>query len=225
MTATKVTGKPSSPLEWFTSNFIQIVAVVLILIEAIDIIIKSPKAPDPFSGAFWRNLVSLGAPFAILITIGLTLRTNYVRLAKGKAFSDKFGAVIYFIMFISMFVAQFTLGANHPLWVAEYDLVYIHGSAAVECLCAVAIMMMLVRDVRPRSIAQGYLILIVILGIMVVSPLGDFLPPTVLDISNWFAIYPSSAGAAVMTFGLYMGLLGLVIRVFTFKEKIRVGAD
>ncbi len=225
MTQTKVAGKPLSPFEWLTSNFIQIVAIVVILLMATDIIVRSPKLPDPFSGSWLRGLVSLGSPFAILITIGLTLRVNFVRVTKARSFSDRFGAAIFFLMFASMFIAQFTLGADHPLWVAEYDLIYIHGSAAVECLCAVAVMMMLIRDVRPRSAAQGYLILIVILGIMVVSPVGDFLPTTLLDISNWFAIYPSSVGAAVMTFGLYMGLLGLVIRIFTFKEKIRVGAD
>jgi hypothetical protein len=86
-------------------------------------------------------------------------------------------------------------------------------------------MMMLIRDIRPRSIAQGYVILIVALGIMVVSPVGDFLPPTLLDIANWFAIYPSGVGGSILTFGLYMGLLSLVVRVFLFKEKLRVGAD
>lgn len=221
MTETKTVAKPSSPIEWLTANFIQLVAIAVILIMAVDVIIKSPKTP---AAAFLRDMVSLGSPFAIIIAIIMTLRVNFVRLTKGKDISERFGAAIYFVLFLSMLIAQFTLGAGHPFWVAEYDLVYIHGTAAVECLCAVAVMIMLIRDVRPRSIAQGYLILIVILGIMVVSPVGDFLPTTVLDVANWFAIYPSSVGAAVMTFGLYMGLLALVIRIFTFKERVRVGA-
>jgi len=222
MTETKVTTKPSSPLNWVTSNFIQIVAVVVIAIEAVDVIITSPKAP---AAAFLRDMVAMGAPFAILLTIPMTVKVNYSRFTRGKQLSEKLGAIVYFIAFASMLIAQFTWGTTHPFWVAEYDLIYIHGSAAVECLCAVAIMMMLIRDVRPRSVAQGYVILIVALGIMVVSPVGDFLPPTLLDISNWFAIYPSGVGGSILTFGLYMGLLSLVVRVFLFKEKLRVGAD
>ncbi len=222
MTATKSIPKPSSPLDWVTSNFIQLIAIAVIIIEAVDVIITSPKAPV---APFLRDMVSLGAPFAILITIIMTIRVNYNRFAKGKTIGDRFGPIVYFVSFLSMFIAQFTLGTTHPFWVAEYDLIYVHGAAAVEGLCAVAIMMMLIRDIRPRSIAQGYVILIVALGIMVVSPVGDFLPPVLLDIANWFAIYPSGVGSSILTFGLYMGLLALVVRVFLFKEKLRVGAD
>lgn len=222
MTQTTTTPRQSSPFGWIASNFIQLVAIAVILIEAVDVIVVSPKEP---AAAFLRDTVSLGTPFAILITIIMTLKVNYTRLTKSKTVTDRFGPIIFFISFISMFVAQFLLGADHPFWVAEYDLIYVHGSAAVECLCAVAIMMMLIRDIRPRSIAQGYVILIVALGIMVVSPVGDFLPPTLLDIANWFAIYPSGVGGSILTFGLYMGLLSLVVRVFLFKEKLRVGAD
>ncbi len=222
MTETKTTARSRSPGSWITSNFIQLVAIAIILIEAFDVIITKPKFPV---APYLRDMVSLGSPFAILITIIMTLRVNYSRITKGKTISDKWGPLVYFISFASMFIAQFTLGTTHPFWVAEYDLIYVHGAAAVEGLCAVAIMMMLIRDVRPRSIAQGYVILIVALGIMVVSPVGDFLPPVLLDIANWFAIYPSGVGSSILTFGLYMGLLALVVRVFLFKEKLRVGAD
>jgi hypothetical protein len=222
MTQTTTTPRQSSPFGWIASNFIQLVAIAVIFIEAVDVIVVAPKEP---AAAFLRDTVSLGTPFAILITIIMTLKVNYTRLTKSKTVTDRFGPIVFFISFISMFVAQFLLGADHPFWVAEYDLIYVHGSSAVECLCAVAIMMMLIRDIRPRSIAQGYVILIVALGIMVVSPVGDFLPPTLLDIANWFAIYPSGVGGSILTFGLYMGLLSLVVRVFLFKEKLRVGAD
>ena len=219
------TIKRRTPMELLTSNLIQIVAIVVITVEALSVIItRTPWGPVP-GGAFLRDMVALGFPFGILCTVLLTIQVNVTRLRKARNFSERFGAVVFFLLFIPMFIAQLTLGATHPFWVAEYDLIYIHGTAAVEGLCAVAIMMMLIRDVRPRSIAQGYVILVVALGIMVVSPVGDFLPSAVLDIANWFAIYPSGVGASILTFGLYMGLFGLVIRVFTFKEKLRVGAD
>jgi hypothetical protein len=222
---TPVKPQQRSLMELVTSNLIQIVAIIVILVSSLGVII--PKTPwGPFPGAsFLTSIVSLGFPFGILCTVLLTLHVNYVRLTKAKDFNTRFGAVVFFLLFIPMFIAQLTLGATHPFFVAEYDLVYIHGTAAVECLCGVAIMMMLIRDIRPRSIAQGYVILVVMLGIMVVSPVGDFLPTTVLDVANWVAIYPSGVGGSILTFGLYMGLLGLVIRVFTFKEKLRVGAD
>jgi len=221
------TAKPKqrTPMELLTSNLIQLVAILVITVTALSVIIpRTPWGPFP-GGSFLTGLVSLGFPFGILCTVLLTLQVNYTRLTKAKDFNERFGAVMFFLLFIPMFVAQLTLGPTHPFFVAEYDLVYIHGTAAVESLCAVAIMMMLIRDIRPRSIAQGYVILVVIMGIMVVSPVGDFLPSTILDISNWFAIYPSGVGGSILTFGLYMGLLGLIIRVFTFKEKLRVGAD
>jgi hypothetical protein len=225
MSETKPVTVKRTPMELLTSNLIQIVAIVIITVTALSVIItRTPWGPFP-GGSFLTSMVSLGFPFGILCTVLLTLQVNLTRLRKSKDFGDRFGAAVFFLLFIPMFIAQLTLGPTHPFFVAEYDLVYIHGTAAVEALCAVAIMMMLVRDIRPRSIAQGYVILVVMLGIMVVSPVGDFLPTTVLDIANWFAIYPSGVGGSILTFGLYMGLLGLVIRVFTFKEKLRVGAD
>ncbi|MEM2094096.1 MAG: hypothetical protein QXI32_02215, partial [Candidatus Bathyarchaeia archaeon] len=73
MTETKTVSKPTSPIEWLSANLIQLVAIAVIIIMATDVIIKSPKTP---AASFLRDMVSLGAPFAILIAIIMTLRVN-----------------------------------------------------------------------------------------------------------------------------------------------------
>jgi hypothetical protein len=71
--------------------------------------------------------------------------------------------------------------------------------------------------------AQGFVQIMIIIGLLVVSPLGDILPPQLLDVANWLSINPGGVGSAVLSFGLYFGLLSLIARIFLFREKLTAG--
>ena len=206
----------------FSRNFIQLLAIFAIILSMISVVVQEPVI-EP---AKWlTNIVVLSTPLALITSTLMTVRVNILRVMNRKNATDVLGSIVFFVTFAAMLVATFTLGVDSDFWVAQYDLLYIHGTAALEALCGFAIMMMLIRDVRPRSFAQGFLIVMITLGLLVVSPLGDFLPIQILDVANWLAINPGGVGSAVLSFGLYFGLLALVTRVLLFREKLRVGAD
>ena len=214
--------RQETAMQKLSRNFIQLVAIFAILLAMLSVVVQEPVI-EP---AKWlTNIIVLSTPLALITSTLMTVRVNAIRIMRRKTMTEVTGSIVFFATFIAMFIATFTLGVDSDFWVAQYDLLYIHGTAALEALCGFAIMMMLIRDVRPRSFAQGFLIVMIILGLLVVSPLGDFLPPVMLDIANWFSINPGGVGSAVLSFGLYFGLLALVTRVLLFKERLRVGAE
>jgi hypothetical protein len=204
-------------------NSLQLVAIAVILIMSLSIVVTDPSNPAKPVADLLRQIVVLGTPLALLSSTAMTARVNAVRIMRRRNLTEVSGSVVFFITFISMFIATFALGVSHDFWVAQYDLLYIHGTAALEALCGFAIMMMLIRDVRPRSMAQGFVQLMIIIGLLVVSPLGDILPPQLLDVANWLSINPGGVGSAVLSFGLYFGLLSLIARIFLFREKLTAG--
>jgi hypothetical protein len=202
-------------------NFIQLFAVVILILMVLSVIIIKPELPLV---GWLTELFILVTPIAAIIGTLLTARVNLVRLMQRKSTSETVGAVMFFASFLFMIFATFVLGVTHPAFIIQYDLLYLHGTVALEVVCGFAIVMMLIRDIRPRSLAQGWVIISVILGLLIATPLGDMIPG-VLDVVTWITMYPASVGSAVLDFGILMGMLGLIVRIILFRERLRVGVE
>lgn len=188
-----------STVNKLVSNFPSLVAIFIIVVifAGYFLVGSSPYQALPVN---LRNMVSLSYPFALIASVVITSQVHINRIRK----REFFGSTIFFFFLLYQIIVGLALGSFSDYYTAVWDMVYMHGVVAIMTMCGFALVIMTLRDLRPKSWAYGYMIVLAVTAFLAMSPLGNMIWPGFTDIGLWFLIYPGAVGVQMLWLGLYM---------------------
>jgi len=166
-------------------------------------------------------LKGLSAPFAVSISVIVLIRSQILRFMRRKEIMDTVGPVLFFIVFLWTVGLTFTVGTRHEAYLVTADVLFTHAFLSNFMISGLTLTMLTIRDLRPKNPAFVYMIFLVIIAFMAITPLGDLISPIFIDVAFWFLMNPSAVGDQVMYIGIYVATLLLVVRMLFNKEKVR----
>lgn len=130
----------------------------------------------------------------------------------------------FFISFISILILGFGLGQDNEYYNLQVQYMNIVPTAVAYIMIQFGLTSQAIARLKPRSGPYAFMIVTIIFVFMYQSPLGEVLDPsgTLSAIGLWLADNPSAAGYRAMWMGCYLGLTGVIVRIFFGRETMRV---
>ena len=130
----------------------------------------------------------------------------------------------FFAAFISCLLLGFGLGQENEYYNMQVTYMNIVPTAVAYIMIQFGLTSQAIARLKPRSGPYAFMIFTIILVFMYQSPLGEVLDPsgTLSAIGLWLADNPSAAGYRAMWMGCYLGLTGVIVRIFFGRESMRV---
>ncbi len=127
----------------------------------------------------------------------------------------------FFLGLIVVVGSGFLFGSSGANFTKIYYLTYNIPTYALWSLIGWSALMCVSYMLRPTKPLSMFTWLIIILGLMAVTPLGDLIHPSLTFIGNYINSTVATGGTQVMWMAAYFGIAALVGRVFLFKERLR----
>jgi hypothetical protein len=130
----------------------------------------------------------------------------------------------FFLAFFSILILGFGLGQENEYYQMQVTYMNIVPTAVAYIMIQFGLTSQAIARLKPRSGPYAFMIITMILVFMYSSPLGEVLDPTgtLSSIGKWLADNPAAAGYRAMWLGCYLGLTGVIVRIFFGREAMRV---
>ena len=169
------------------------------------------------------TLLGLAAPFAVMIGFIILVQSYVRRIRRRQSITDTVGSILFFITLIWTLVLTFTVGTSSELYDVTADVLYAHAWQSTYMLSGLTLVMLTMRDLRPKNPLFAYMTFLVAISFMAATPLGDIIPGGhfFIDLTFWFLLNPGGVGSQIIWIGIYAMTLVLVLRILLGKETIR----
>jgi len=202
-------------------NIYYVVAVAVVLLQMSGRFLTGTWLPST-----WLSLLlGLASPFAVIVSVGTLLQVNFRRFTERRTRDDVVVSGVFFVVFFVWIVLTFGAGVESDLYWYIHDILYRHAFLSSMTICALSLMMLTVRYLRPKNLSNAYMVFITVLAFMMTTPIGDILWPPIVDVAMFFLLYPGAVGMQLLWFGTYIGLMIVVLRVLLGKQRLRATAE
>jgi hypothetical protein len=169
-----------------------------------------------------RDMISLSIPWAAIITVAMLLLTNIKRV--GSQTQGYHRAIIILVTFAITFVLGLAVGTGGPEYGDWYTIFSAKPNFVLDGIMGLILAMGLCTRFKARNIWYGYMLVISLIAFFTVTLLGELIFPGIIPFGKWMMENPVLPANNALWIATYLGLVGLLIRVFTFKQSLGGGA-
>jgi len=214
MTTTK---EKASATEWLALNWPSFVAMAVIIILVTGLYIKGGHAP--YGGLM--SLITLSFPFSVFASTGFIWYMHIMRIMrKSKGW---YGSIIFVIVFVIMAVVGLFIGEASMVYQFLTRIWQATPWYATMSANAFAVILLFARALKPKNNAFTFMIILTVIALLASSPLGENVFPPSYEWGMWIQNNLAVVGNNLIWLLIHLAEVGLIIRVFTLREKLRVG--
>jgi len=210
------TTEKATATEWLALNYPSLIAIAALLILVTGIFIKGGHAP--YSALL--GTLSLSQPFAILASAGFISYVHIKRIARRD--SGWYGSVVFFIAVVGIISAGLGMGEGSVQY--QYLAKILHATPWVATMSANAftVVLLFARALRPKNLPFLYMAVLAVFALLATTPLGEAIWLPSYHIGLWIQGSVNVVGNNLTWMLIHLAEVALIIRIFTFREKLRV---
>jgi hypothetical protein len=196
-----------------TDIFPQLIVIAIILLMTANYYVVGGIEPI----SLWRTWNGYLAPFGLIVVVLAMVRNHIMDLVNRRSGWQ------YSILTLAAFAVFLFLAETDPegIYLLAHNAIYNTGNVAVSSIVALSFLSAFFRVYLARSPLTAMLIALTFLSFMLWTPLGDMIWPPLTLAGEWIHVNISSAGDGGWWIAAYIGMGALLIRILTFKEKLK----
>lgn len=198
------------------SNFVLIIAIILMAVVAAAYFIKEPIP----AAVVIRTAFGLAFAFSFIVAIIAMLQRHALNIVKRVRGEWQY-SIITIVSTLAMFILGLVQTIRGPVYLQLYAQIVIVSTIAVMATIAFSIIAMLFTRVRTKSAISLYVVVLIFISFLTFSPLGPLIFPPVVDFGQFIVKNLAGAADAVYWIAAYVGAAVLLARVIMLKEKLK----
>jgi hypothetical protein len=168
-----------------------------------------------------RDMISMSIPFAAIISVAMLIITNIRRVGSQAAGFHR--GLIILVTFAITFVLGLAVGTGGESYGDWFTIFSAKPNFVLDGIMGLILAMGLCTRFKARNIWYGYMLVVSLIAFFTVTLLGELLLPGIVPFGKWMMENPVLPANNALWIATYLGLVGLLIRVFSFKQSLGGG--